>query len=675
MSTDFEVRKQTLINLGGNPEGLSTIYEVDLAIEEALRNGAGGGSGSGSIVYSAGENIDITNNKISAKGYKYDDTTGSFEHYNVAHDGDASTVGDNEALGKNSVVFGQGNTISAGGEGSAIIGGQANVISGAVSTIVGGYNNNVSGSYSFAEGQGNTVTSNQAHVEGINNTVNGRASHAEGANTTAIGQASHAEGWGAAAMNNLALGDGSHVEGVTTTAQNLGEHAEGCSNVSHKASDTYGDAGNTISSIGCGANDNGVNRRNAVEVMQNGDVYIKGIGGYNGTDVKTQNIDILTLAEVIDALQPMKSVTYAELVALATEGKLVAGRKYRITDYVATTTEEGSMSANHPFDIVVTALDNNNLGTQASALPHEGDTYFANVSMSEWQIWYSIDNDTTRWGWADSTNGKGVIYRMIDEFNNDVGYDFKGIVFKRCKITGFNEDGADLANTALTKVIGKYAHESTANAYFTVDTADFKWFYLFSVFKDDVITDYSVEFMADDWQGNKQRPNQNVYTNGQYLLNGVHIVYNSGRPAERTKAGLQSRFWTCEANCGDWDCATGSQSWYATVGRQMWKALASVGFIADCGGWQAKYGTYNVYSGDYMYLDAGNNGMCWFINPTTAASKRSCKLVDGTNPYSWNSSIVKIDFPAEGYWCGKNSNGEMVYWLPADLAPTTTPTE
>lgn len=301
MSTDFEVRKQTLINLGGNPEGLYTIYEVDLAIEEALRNGAGGGSGSGSIVYSAGENIAITNNQISAKGYKYNDTTGSFEQYNVAHDGDASTVGDNTALGQNSVVFGQGNTISAGGEGSAIIGGQGNVISGAVSVIVGGYGNNVSGSYSFSEGQGNIVTANTGHAEGLNNTASGKGAHAEGANTTANGDYSHAEGWGAAAMNNLALGDASHVEGVLTTAQNKGEHAEGCSNVSHKASDTYGDAGNTISSIGCGKND-GVNKQNAIEVMQNGDVYVKGIGGYNGTDIKTQNIDILTLAEVIDSI-------------------------------------------------------------------------------------------------------------------------------------------------------------------------------------------------------------------------------------------------------------------------------------------------------------------------------------------------------------------------------------
>lgn len=371
---------------------------------------------------------------------------------------------------------------------------------------------------------------------------------------------------------------------------------------------------------------------------------------------------------------PMINVTYSELKSMRDTGALTSGMQYRITDYVATTIEEGSMSANHPFDIIVTANSTNVLDENARAIQHEGDTYFNSCDMQAWKLSYSIDNDTNRWGWADSTNGKGVIYRMIDEFGNDVGYDFKGIVFKRHKITGFNEDGADLANSELTKVIGKYAHESTTNAYFTVDTADFKWFYLFSVLKNDVITDYSVEFMEDDWQGNKQRPTDNIYANGQYLLNGVHIVYNSGRPAERTKAGFNSINWTCEANCGGWDCGVSSQSWYCTIGHQSWETFSSVGFISDSSRWKSIYGSYNVYTGDFNGLDAGNNGMCWFIG-TTAVAKRNCKLVDGTNSYSWNSTIAKFDFPAEGYWCGKNSNSEIVYWLPADLAPTTTTTE
>ena len=74
---------------------------------------------------------------------------------------------------------------------------------------------------------------------------------------------------------------------------------------------------------------------------------------------------------------------------------------------------------------------------QAWAIKHEGDTYFANSDLSAWRLWYCLDNDTTRFAWADETetdgkpNGRGVIYRMIDEFGNDCPYDFKNIQFYR----------------------------------------------------------------------------------------------------------------------------------------------------------------------------------------------------------------------------------------------------
>jgi hypothetical protein len=53
------------------------------------------------------------------------------------------------------------------------------------------------------------------------------------------------------------------------------------------------------------------------------------------------------------------------------------------------------------------------------------------AKLEAWQLKYCLDNDTSRFAWADNVNGKGVIYRMVDEFNNDVPYDFKNIQFKR----------------------------------------------------------------------------------------------------------------------------------------------------------------------------------------------------------------------------------------------------
>ena len=57
--------------------------------------------------------------------------------------------------------------------------------------------------------------------------------------------------------------------------------------------------------------------------------------------------------------------------------------------------------------------------------------YFANSDLSSWELKYSLDNDTTRFAWADIENGNGVIYYMKDEFNNECPYDFKNIQFKR----------------------------------------------------------------------------------------------------------------------------------------------------------------------------------------------------------------------------------------------------
>ena len=83
------------------------------------------------------------------------------------------------------------------------------------------------------------------------------------------------------------------------------------------------------------------------------------------------------------------------------------------------------------FDVIVTVDDESTLNEVARAIKHEDDTYFAGCDLNAWQIWYCLDNDTNRFAWADEENGKGVIYRMIDEFNNDCPYDFKNIQFYR----------------------------------------------------------------------------------------------------------------------------------------------------------------------------------------------------------------------------------------------------
>lgn len=137
--------------------------------------------------------------------------------------------------------------------------------------------------------------------------------------------------------------------------------------------------------------------------------------------------------------------TYTELKTLRDNGELSPGTWYRITDYQCTTTQEDTQSAGHQFDVLVLALDDHTLSEEARAIQHEGDTYFSGCKLEAWKIWYSLDNDAKRFLWADEENGKGVIYRMIDEWNNDVPYDFKNIQFIRTLADGmFDPDGDEV---------------------------------------------------------------------------------------------------------------------------------------------------------------------------------------------------------------------------------------
>ncbi len=163
---------------------------------------------------------------------------------------------------------------------------------------------------------------------------------------------------------------------------------------------------------------------------------------------------------------PMVSITWSELKALRDAGELLPGQQYRITDYTFTTTDTDTSSAGHVFDIIVTAEDESHLEEEAFATHHAGDTYFANNKLEAWRLWYSLDNDTNRFAWADSTNGKGVVYRMIDEFNNDIPYDFKNCLaygsytFTR-KVDGNNADASLTLygdNQVYDNVIGKYIY-------------------------------------------------------------------------------------------------------------------------------------------------------------------------------------------------------------------------
>ena len=119
-----------------------------------------------------------------------------------------------------------------------------------------------------------------------NNQAAGDCAHAEGGDTKAQGDRSHAEG-----TTTTAAGYASHSEGSWTVANNESEHAEGAYNKSNTGG---ADSGKTLHSVGIGTADN--SRKNAHEIMRNGDHYVYGIGGYDGTNPGTAK----TLQEVVN---------------------------------------------------------------------------------------------------------------------------------------------------------------------------------------------------------------------------------------------------------------------------------------------------------------------------------------------------------------------------------------
>ena len=149
--------------------------------------------------------------------------------------------------------------------------------------------------------------------------------------------------------------------------------------------------------------------------------------------------DLPNVEQLSMQVSKMQSVVYAELKAMRDAGELVSGRLYRITDYVTTlpekvndfTGEVMERSAGHAYDLVVVALSGSVLSENALAMLHDGDEYFAGANLAAWQLKYCLDNDTERFRWLASANGKGVVYWMKDEWGNEASFDFKNIQFKR----------------------------------------------------------------------------------------------------------------------------------------------------------------------------------------------------------------------------------------------------
>ena len=179
----------------------------------------------------------------------------------------------------------------------------------------------------------------------------------------------------------------------------------------------------------------------------------------------TDKASLVSAINEVNTKTPMINTTWSELKALRDGGNLVKGMQYRITDFVTTTIQADTQSAGHAFDLIVSADSESVLNENARAIQHEGDTYFASSNLSAWKLKYCLDNDTTRFDWADTTNGKGVIYRMIDERENDLPYYFKNIQFKRYKANGhiYRQSTSNARYNAISAQMKVFLNNGTVN--------------------------------------------------------------------------------------------------------------------------------------------------------------------------------------------------------------------
>ena len=173
---------------------------------------------------------------------------------------------------------------------------------------------NIEGQMAHAEGNSTIARGNASHAEGTKTIAVGKCSHAQNYKTQAIGIESHAEGsntkaYGATShaegYKTETHGENSHGEGEGTKTTNTNEHAEGQYNVSNKDSDDFGAGLNTIHSVGIGSSSS--YRKNAHEIMQNGDHYIYNIGDYDGTNPESAT-DLATIINgLIDDINLIKN--------------------------------------------------------------------------------------------------------------------------------------------------------------------------------------------------------------------------------------------------------------------------------------------------------------------------------------------------------------------------------
>ena len=352
----------------------------------------------------------------------------------------------------------------------------------------------------------------------------------------------------------------------------------------------------------------------------------------------------------------MQSVTYSELKTMRDNGALTAGSQYRITDYECTTTQANSRAVANSFDIIVVADDESTLNENARACLRDGDTYYTasnhSANLEAWELKYCIDNDTSRFGWADATNGKGVIYWLKDERNNECPYDFKQIQFE---VTSEDPETSkwlytfSVRDSESEEVVSEDASVSPQDA--DSENACSNYSNVIRPFYGDgyAYGDKGVMYLNmntfDNYYGSAC--NSNTFGDNCYSNTFGNNCYSNtfGDDCDRNTFGNN-----CYSNTfGD---ACNSNTFGDACDRNTFgNNCYSNTFGNDCGS--------NTFGNDCTYIDffkdaATSNNRYYHVLDGTGGTNASHLTISGTN----NNNFVT--------YVGKNSNGVLKTWIPAD---------
>lgn len=287
------------------------------------------------------------------------------------------------------------------------------------------------GHASHVEGMSNLTPTCYATLEGLDegttaSFVNG-ANHAEGAGNLAGAAASHAEG-----IRNE-IGDNayaSHAEGIKNITQNRAEHASGQYNKSNKATDTFGDSGNTLFSVGCGTSD--ADRKNAFEVMQDGTCKY-----YDVATGEQINVGVakelskpfdLTIGSTTKKVDGKSAVTFsAEEITDKFNGVLIQKLTTASTeaDIRKAFTDNGTVKFPTPGSII-TKLNGNNKGIVVSLSEPDATTLGRSIVVYYGDGTYTIvvKNDFTKVlvPWRKDSSLRDLYIQAGAKYNETTGY-------------------------------------------------------------------------------------------------------------------------------------------------------------------------------------------------------------------------------------------------------------